>query len=118
MLTPVHQSQCGTPVFIIPKKEGIVRFITDYHRLNQQLVRNPSPLPRICETMQKLEGFQYATALYLNVGYYTIILSPSSKDTTRIFTGFGKFRYNRLPMGVCASGDISQAKSDELLRDI
>ena len=39
-LTPVQQIQYGTPVFIFPKKEGTLRFITDYFRLNQKLVRN------------------------------------------------------------------------------
>ena len=33
-------------------------------------------------------------------------------------TEFGKFRYNRLPMGTCASGDILKFKVDELLGDI
>ena len=36
VLTPLQQSQYDTPVFIIPKKEGIVKFITDYRRLNQK----------------------------------------------------------------------------------
>ena len=35
-----------------------------------------------------------------------------------IVTEFGKFRYNRLPMGTCALGDIFQAKVDDLLSDI
>ena len=33
-------------------------------------------------------------------------------------TEFGKFRYNRLPMGMCASVYIFQAKLDKLLGDI
>ena len=37
---------------------------------------------------------------------------------TTIVNEFGKFRYNRLPMGMCASGDIFQVKVDELLGDI
>ena len=37
---------------------------------------------------------------------------------TTIVTEFGKFRYNCLPMGMCASGDIFKAKVDKLLRDI
>jgi len=66
-----------------------------------------------------MEGFlQYATALDLDMGYYTIQLSPKSKDLTTIVTEFGKFRYNVLPMGLCISGDIFQAKVNELLRDI
>ena len=37
---------------------------------------------------------------------------------TTIVTEFGKFRYNWLHMGMFASGDILQAKVDELLSDI
>ena len=68
MIAPVQQSQYGTPIFIIPKKEGNVRFITDYRRLSQKLVINPYPLPRIDETIQQLEGFQYTKSLDLNMG--------------------------------------------------
>ena len=64
----LQHSQYNTPVFIIPKKEGTVRFITYYRRLNRKLVRNPYPLPRIVETMQKLEVFKYATSLDLKMG--------------------------------------------------
>ena len=99
VLTPVQQSKYGTPVFIIPKKEGTVSFITEYRRRNQRLVINPYHLPRIVETIQKLEGFQYVTALDINMVYYTIRLSPASQEMTTIVTKFGRFRYNRLPNG-------------------
>ena len=95
-----------------------MRFITDYRRLNQKLVRKPYLLPRIGETMHQLKGFQYGTELDINKGYYTIRLSPASQDMTTIVTEFGEFRYNLLPMGMCASGDIFLAKVDELLDDI
>ena len=95
-----------------------MRFITDYHRINHQLVRKPYPLPRIGDNMQQLEGLQYATLLYLNMRYYTIRLYPASQDTTTVVTEFGKFRYNRLPMGMCASGGIFQSKLDKLISDI
>ena len=36
---------------------------------------------------------------------------------TKIVTEFVKFRYNRLPTGMCASGDIFQAKLDETISD-
>ena len=52
------------------------------------------------------------------MGYYTIRISPASQDMTTIVTEFGKFRYNCLPMVMYASGDIFQAKVDELLDDI
>ena len=65
-----------------------------------------------------MEGFQYAISLDLNMGYYTIRPSPAIQGMTMIVTKFGKFRYNRLPMGMCYSWDIFQAKVDELLSDI
>ena len=118
VITPVQQSQYGMPVFISPMKEGTLRFITDYHRLNHKLVRKLYPSPRMCETMQKLESFHYATALDIDRGYYTISLSPSSQYMTTIVNEFGKSRYNCLPMGRFPYGYISQSKVGELLGDI
>ena len=118
VLTSVQKSQYGTPLFITPKKESTVSFIAEYLRLNQKLVRNTYPLPRIGETMQKLEGLQYATSLYLSMGYYNIRLSLAIQYITTIVTEFGKFKYNRLPMGMCAPGDIFPDKLDEILGDI
>ena len=51
------------------------------------------------------------------MGHYNIRHSPSGQDMTTIVTEFGKFKYNSLPMGMCDSGDISQAKVNELLGD-
>ena len=68
--------------------------------------------------MQQLEIFQYAIVLDLNMGYYNIRLSPASQYMTTIVTEFGKYRYNRLPIGLCTSGEIFQAKVDDLLGDI
>ena len=52
------------------------------------------------------------------MGYYTLRLYPASQDMTTIVTEFGKFIYNRLPMGMCASGDIFQSRVDEIIGDI
>jgi hypothetical protein len=62
----------------------------------------------------KLEGFQYATSLNLNMGYYHIELSPFSKRLCTIVLPFGKYEYQRLPMGLCNSPDIFQEKMTEL----
>ena len=38
VLTPAQQSEYGTPVFIIPNKEGTVCFVTDFRKVNQTIV--------------------------------------------------------------------------------
>ena len=65
--------------------------------------------------MRKLEGLQNMNALDINMGYYTIRLFPKSQNMMTIVTESGKFRYNCLPMGMCASGDILRDKVDKLL---
>jgi hypothetical protein len=47
--------------------------------LNKRIKRKPYLIPRIQDLLLKLEGFQYATTLDLNMGYYHIKLSPFSK---------------------------------------
>ena len=76
-------SEWGTPTFIIPKKNMTVRFISDFRELNKRIKRKPFPIPKISQTLLELEGFQYATALDLNMGYYTLRLDP---DSTKICT--------------------------------
>ena len=68
--------------------------------LNTKLKRTPYPLPRIDDMLRQLEGFQYATALDTNMGYYHIQLSTEAQEMCTIVTEFGKYQYLRLPMGV------------------
>ena len=67
-----------------------MKFITDYSMLNQKLVRNPFPLHRIENTIQKPECLQYVTALDINMGYYNIRTLPASKGMIIIVTEFDK----------------------------
>ena len=115
VLKKVNRSQWGAPTFLIPKKDGTVRFISDFRELNKRIKRQPYPIPKIQNLLMKLEGFQYGTSLDLNMGYYHISLSEHSKELCTITTQWGKFEYQRLPMGLCNSPDIFQEKMSELL---
>jgi hypothetical protein len=108
-------SEWAAPSFIQPKKNGTVRFLTDFRELNKRLVRKPFPLPKISTVLQELEGFTFATALDLNMGYYTIRLDPDASRICTIIFPWGKYSYKRLPMGVAGSPDIFQAKMSELM---
>ena len=68
--------------------------------------------------MQQLECFQFKTSIDINTGYYTIQLGTKYKDITTTVTEFIKFQYNVFPMGMVMSGDIFQAKVNELLGNI
>ena len=78
----MQQSEYGTPVFIIAKKEGTVRFLTDFHRFNKNIVRKPDPIPIIGYIMQQFKGLHFSNVLDINMGYYTIQLDTKGKDIT------------------------------------
>jgi hypothetical protein len=118
VLKRINRSEWGSPTFIIPKKDGTVRFISDFRELNKLIKRKPFPLPKIQDLLLKLEGFQYATSLDLNMGYYHIELSPESKKLCTIVLPWGKYEYQRLPMGLCNSPDIFQEKMNTLMGDL
>jgi len=115
VLEECQESEWAAPTFIIPKKNNTVRFISDFRRLNAALRRKPYPIPKIQDMLLKLEGFKYATALDLNMGYYTIRLNPDAQNLCTIVLPWGKYKYKRLPMGVAGSPDIFQAKMSSLM---
>jgi hypothetical protein len=103
------------PIFIIPKKDSTVCIISDFRELNKCIVRKPQPIPKISTILQELEGFTYATALDLNMGYYTIRLDPMASEMCTIIFPWGKYSYKRLPMGFGGSADIFQARIMDLI---
>ena len=116
VLRKVNRSEWAAPTFIVPKKDGKVRFVSDFRELNKRIVRNPYPLPKIQDLMLKLEGFQYASALDLNMGYYHIHLTPAASRLCTIVLPWGKYEYTRLPMGVKCSPDIFQERMSDLFQ--
>jgi hypothetical protein len=86
-------SEWASPPFITPKKDRTVCFLTDFREVNKRLVRKPFLLPKISAVLQELEGFTYATALGLNMGYYTIRLDPDSSKICTVLFSLDKYSY-------------------------
>ena len=57
VLKKINHSEWGAPTFIIPKKDGTVRFISDFQELNKCIKRKPYPVLKVQDLLQKLEGF-------------------------------------------------------------
>ena len=108
----------AAPSFIVPKKTGDVRVVTDFRELNKWIIRKPYPIPKILDILQKMERFKYATAVDLRKGYYHIPLDKSTQKLCTTVLPWGKYSYERLPMGIATSPDIFQKAMNDIFGDL
>jgi hypothetical protein len=89
-----------------------------FRELNKRIVRKPYPIPKISTILQELEGFTYATALDLNMGFYTIRLDPMACKMCTIILPWRKYSFKRLPLGFGGSANIFQAQIMDLMASL
>jgi hypothetical protein len=68
----IHPSSSpwGAPVIFVPKKDGTERLYVDYHALNEVIVKNKYPLPRIDDLFNQLCGACVFSKIDLRSGYH------------------------------------------------
>jgi hypothetical protein len=118
VLAAQQESEWASPSFIIPKKDGRVRWISNLRQINKVIRHTQYPLPIISDILHKHSGHKFFTKLDINMQYYTFELDKESQDLCTIITPFGKYKYLRLRMGHKNSLDITQAAMENVLSDI
>jgi hypothetical protein len=57
VLRRCNESEWAAPSFGTPKKNGQIRFVSDFRQLNKWIIRRPYPMPSIHELFKRFEGF-------------------------------------------------------------
>lgn len=109
------QSEWASPVVLIPKKDGSVRFCVDYRKLNALTVKDTYPLPRMDECLDSLGEATVFSTLDCNSGYWQIPIAPDDQDKTTFTCHSGTYRFTRMPFGLCNAPATFQRAVDILL---
>jgi hypothetical protein len=94
-------SPCGSPIIIVPKKDGTWRMCTDYRALNKITLKNRYPLPRINDILDQLQHAKYFTKLDSKSRYHQVRVKE--EHTWKIDFKKRKCLYECLvnPFGLC-----------------
>ena len=92
-------SQYASPVVLVKKNNGEVRFSVDYRKINAETVEIPYPTPNMDELLATIGPAVVFTALDLESGYHQIYMDEESIGKTTFITRDGHFEWLRMPFG-------------------
>ena len=96
VLECVTVSEWAFPSFMVPKKDGTARFVSNFHLLIDIIRDYQNDLPKIQDVYCQREGL----SLDLTSQFYHFLLGALARKLCVINTPFGLYRYLRLPMGL------------------
>ncbi len=108
-------SDWASPIVLVPKTDGSVRFCVDYRKVNAVSKFDAYPMPRVDELLDRLGTARFYSTLDLTKGYWQIPLSPLSKEKTAFTTPFGLHQFVTLPFGLFGAPATFQRLMDRIL---
>lgn len=109
------RSEWCSPVVLVPKKDGSLRFCVDFRYLNSVSKFDSYPTPRIDDLIDHLRRAQWITTLDLHKGYWQVPLTDSAKELTAFKTPWGLFHFCTMPFGLHGAPATFQRLMDQVL---
>ena len=112
------QSPFAAPILLNKKKCGGWRFLTDFRKINERCNKVVYPLPRIEDSIQRLENPRYFTSLDLTKGFWQIPVHPEDRKFFAFSTESMHLEYLVAPMGAKNSPSYLSALMQLVLRGL
>jgi hypothetical protein len=110
-------SNYASPFFFVKKKDGKLRPVQDYRRLNKYTVRNQYPLPLIKELITKICNKDWFTKFDVRWGYNNIRIHKGDKWKAAFKTNRGLFEPKVMFFGLTNSPATFQTMMDDIFRE-
>ena len=94
-------SPYNSNIILVDKDDGTKRFVVDYRELNKDTIPDTYPLPSVDEILEQSFGCRCFSQLDLASGYWAIPITEADRCKTAFSIPRGKFRFRRMPFGLC-----------------
>jgi len=112
------KSPLSSPVFFIKKKDGTLRFVQDYRKLNEITVKNRYPLPLVPDIINRLQGAKYFTKFDVCWGYNNVRIKEGDEWKAAFATNQGLFEPLVMFFGLTNSPATFQALMNSIFSDL
>jgi Reverse transcriptase (RNA-dependent DNA polymerase) len=112
------KSPMASPVFFIKKKDGSLRLVQDYRKLNEMTIKNSYPLPLISELVTKLRKAKWYTKLDVRWGYNNVRIKEGDEWKAAFRTSRGLFEPLVMFFGLTNSPATFQTMMNDLFKEL
>ncbi|KZS07239.1 Uncharacterized protein APZ42_029099, partial [Daphnia magna] len=108
-------SPWSSPVVLVKKKGESWHFFVDYRKLNAVTVKDSYPLPRMADTLSRLEGATIFSSMNFESGYHQVLVASKDRPKTAFVSADGLYQFRALPFGLNNAPGTFQRAMDIIL---
>ncbi|KAJ8019153.1 hypothetical protein HOLleu_42443 [Holothuria leucospilota] len=112
------ESPYASPIVIVKKQDGSIRFCIDFRKLNRVTVIDPEPIPNVDELLIRISNAKWFTKLDLTKGYWQIVVASNDKCKTAFISNEGLYQFKVLPFGMVNSSATFTRMMRKLLKGL
>ncbi|XP_078250227.1 uncharacterized protein LOC144589461 [Pogona vitticeps] len=108
-------SPWSSPIVLVDKPDGSIRFCVDYRKLNRVTTPDAYPMPRLDNLIETIGGCRFISSLDLVKGYWQLRIDPRDQEKTAFCSPFGLYEFQVLSFGLRNAPATFQRLMDQTL---